>query len=208
MIVFIDDSGDPGFKVSRGSSKTFVICCIIFDDELEAEKTAVKIKELRRKLKKPDRFEFKFNKCSKDFRVEFLKTVADSKFKVRAIVMTKDVIISDELKRSKESFYNFTIKTVLKHNFGAIKDAKIRLDGHGDRVFRRELHTYLRKSLNNKEKKIIENIRFRDSQKDVLIQLADMVAGSINRFTQKDKTDYKIYRDIIKKREDDIWFFQ
>jgi len=208
MIVFIDDSGDPGFKVNRGSSSAFVICCIIFDDELEAEKTAIQIKELRRNMGKSDRFEFKFNKCSKNYRIDFLKAVAHSKFKIRAIVMKKDVIVSEELKKSKESFYNFTIKTVLKHNFGAIKDAKIRLDGHGDRTFRRELHTYLRKNLNTKEQKIIENLRFKDSKKDVLIQLADMVAGSINRFTQKDKTDYKVYRDIIRKREDDVWFFK
>lgn len=70
-----------------------------------------------------------------------------------------------------------------------------------------ELQTYLRKSLNSKEQKIINNLRFRDSQKDVLIHLADMVAGSINRFTQKDKTDHKVYRNIIRKREDDVWFF-
>lgn len=59
MIVFIDDSGDPGFSV--GSSNVFVIACVIFDDELEAEKVAVAIKEYRRSLHFPDSMEFKFN---------------------------------------------------------------------------------------------------------------------------------------------------
>ena len=36
MLVFIDDSGDPGFKLGKGSSLIFVIGCIVFDDELEA----------------------------------------------------------------------------------------------------------------------------------------------------------------------------
>lgn len=208
MLIFIDDSGDPCFKLEKGSSKTFVICCVIFDDELEAEKTAVKIKELRRKLKLSDYYEFKFNKCSRKFREKFLKTVMDSKFRIRAIVMPKDNIISEELKRSKESFYNFTIKMVLKHNFGTIKDAKIRLDGHGNRLFRRELLTYLRKHLNTKEKTIIKNIRFRDSYKDVLIQLSDMIEGSINRTFYKDKTDSKIYWDIVKGQKEDLWIFK
>lgn len=53
MLVFIDDSGDPSFSFSKGASKLFVICCVIFADELEAEKTAVAIKELRRKLNFP-----------------------------------------------------------------------------------------------------------------------------------------------------------
>ena len=51
MLVFIDDSGDPGFKFDRGSSRFFVIVLLIFNDELEAEKTAIAIKELRRSLK-------------------------------------------------------------------------------------------------------------------------------------------------------------
>lgn len=207
MLIFIDDSGDAGFKITQGSSKTFIISCVIFDDELEAEKTAIKIKELRRKLHKSDNFEFKFNKCSKKYRIEFLKTVADSKFRIRAIIMQKNKIYSKELRNSQESFYNFTIKTVLKNNFGKIKNAKIRLDGHGNRVFRRELLLYLKKQLNSKEQKIIKNLRFRDSKRDTLIQLADMISGSINRKHNKEKTDYNVYWNLIKKRCEDLWIF-
>ena len=43
MLVFVDDSGDPGFKIGKGSSPVFVISCVIFDDDLEAEKTADEI---------------------------------------------------------------------------------------------------------------------------------------------------------------------
>jgi hypothetical protein len=44
MLVFIDDSGDPGFKIGKGSTSHFIISMVIFADELEAEKTAVAIK--------------------------------------------------------------------------------------------------------------------------------------------------------------------
>lgn len=208
MLVFIDDSGDPGFKMEKGSSKTFIICCVIFEDELEAEKTALKIKELRRKLGKSDKFEFKFNKCSKKFRIAFLKRVADSKFGVRAIVMRKDVIRSVEMRKKKESFYSYTIKLVLKHSFGKINNAKIRIDGSGDRMFRKNLFLYLRKELNDKKVKIVKDVKMQDSKRNVLIQLSDMIAGSINRMYDKDKTDSKIYWDIIKKHKDDIWEFK
>ena len=67
MLVFIDDSGDPGFNFKKGSSRFFIIAAVIFNDELEAEKTAVSIKELRRKLNFPDDVEFKFNKSRKMF---------------------------------------------------------------------------------------------------------------------------------------------
>ncbi|MBI2587317.1 DUF3800 domain-containing protein [Candidatus Amesbacteria bacterium] len=85
MLVFIDDSGGPGFKVERGSSPVFVIACVIFDDELEAEKSAVAIKGFRRNLKKSDRFEFKFNKGNREIRIAFLECIRRFDFRVRAI---------------------------------------------------------------------------------------------------------------------------
>lgn len=68
MIVFIDDSGDAGFKFDKGSSRYFIIACILFKDELEAEKTALAIKEYRRKCRFSDEMEFKFNGSRKEIR--------------------------------------------------------------------------------------------------------------------------------------------
>lgn len=208
MLVFIDESGDPGFKTEKGSTKVFVIVLVIFDDDLDAEETALEIKKFRREIGKSDRFEFKFNKCSKDLRIGFLKAIKNCKFRIRAIVMIKDKIYGQELKRSKESFYNYAIKSVLKYNKGTIKNARLRLDGRGEREFRKRLTVYLRKALGTG---IIKNLRFRDSKNDVLIQLADMVVGSINRY-YSEKEDAKIYFDIVKKKagkenKGDIWIF-
>src|SRR5438874_1920901 len=71
MLIFVDDSGDPGFRFDKGSSSIFVIALVIFNDTLEAEKTSVAIKELRRKLKVSDFYEFKFNKTNRKFRNAF-----------------------------------------------------------------------------------------------------------------------------------------
>ena len=57
-------------------------------------------------------------------------------------------------------------------------------------------------------KKIMENLRFRDSKKDVLIQLADMVAGSLRRDFEHNTNDWNVYRKIIKNKEEDIWEFK
>jgi len=207
MLIFIDDSGDPGFKVGKGSSEVFVIALVIFDDPLDAEETALKIKRLRQSLGINNTFEFKFNKCRKDFRCKFLSTVADSKFRARVIIMRKDRIYGKELRSSKESFYNYAIKMVLKYHGGTISNAKIRLDGHGDRQFRRALSSYLRRELNRPDKKIFKNLKFVDSHRDVLIQLADMVAGAIHRSYYADKNDKDLYRGIIEQRIEDEWKF-
>ncbi len=207
MIIFIDDSGDPGFKIGKGSSEVFVIALVIFDDPLDAKETALKIKRLRQSLGHHEKYEFKFNKCSKAFRRKFLSTVVDSKFRVRAIVMPKKKIYGKELRRSRESFYNYAIKMVLKHHGGTIADAKVRLDGHGDRGFKQAMTGYLRRELNTPAKRVFKDLKIVDSHTNVLIQLADMVAGAIHRSYYADKTDKDSYRGIIAKRIENEWKF-
>ena len=109
MLVFIDDSGDAGFKLDKGSSKHFVIACVIFDDNLDAEEAALIIKRLRRSLHWRDDHEFKFNKTSKAIRLAFLNEVKGCKFRIRAIVADKSTIRSPELRTSKNKFYNYMV---------------------------------------------------------------------------------------------------
>ena len=46
MLIFLDESGDAGFKFGQGSSSHFVIALVIFDSPLDAEETALHIKRL------------------------------------------------------------------------------------------------------------------------------------------------------------------
>lgn len=207
MLVFIDDSGDPGFKLDKGSSKHFVIACVIFDDNLDAEEAALKIKRLRRSLNWRDDHEFKFNKASKIIRLAFLNEIKSCKFRIRAIVADKSVIRSPELRRSKNKFYNYMIKEVLSKSYGFIKDGRIRLDGHEDRAYKKAATTYFRQQANPKGG-VIKDMKFVNSKNDNLVQLADMVAGSILRTTREGKTDRHEYLKVIKKRVEDIWNFK
>ncbi len=208
MLIFIDDSGDPGFKLEKGSTSHFIIAMTIFDDELEAEKTAVAIKELKRKIGFRENEEFRFFKTCPDFRIKFLETISRFNFRIRCLVVDKSIIHSNELKNNKNSFYAYFIKEVLKNSNDTILNAKIRMDGSGNRIFRRNFFAYLRRELNSSEKKIMRNCRMVNSKNDVLVQMADMVAGSINRAQSKNKLDHKKYINIIKNNFEDIWRFK
>jgi len=206
MLVFIDNSGDPGFKTDKGSSKIFVIAIVIFKDNLEAEKTSLSIKELRRKLKMSDLSEFKFNKSSKKFRRAFIETAKRYDFKIRAIVVNKKDIYSQRLRAHKENFYNYIIMQVIK-NSKSIEKAKLKFDKRGEIEIRNQLRVYLSRELDNKKNNIFNDLKFVDSRQNTLIQLADMVAGSIFSFyTVKDKN----YLEELKKwkRVEDIWTFR
>ena len=208
ILVFIDDSGDPGFKIEKGSTKCFVISCVIFQDELEAEKTAVAIKQLRRNLKFPDTMEFKFNKSRKKVRIKFLQAINKFNFKIRSLVIEKKLIKSIELKSNKDSFYSYAIKLLLEHSGGSIINARVKIDGSGDRIFRRNFLSYLRRQLNTRQKKIIKNCKLVSSKANVLIQMADMVAGAVRRSYDRTKTDAKLYKSIFKKHIEDEWKFK
>ena len=115
-----------------------------------------------------------------------------------------------ELRRSKESFYSYAIKIVLKNHGGTIKNAKLRLDGHGDRNFKNAFRSYLRRELNptsGKTARIFQDLKFVDSKKNVLIQLADMISGSIHRRYNEEKSDRLTYYNIIRHKIEDIWNF-
>jgi spore maturation protein SpmB len=62
LLVLIDESGDAGFKLARGSSPYFVVAMVIFDDFKEAEGASAIIETARATLR--IKTEFKFNKCA------------------------------------------------------------------------------------------------------------------------------------------------
>lgn len=121
-------------------------------------------------------------------------------------MIEKDKISDKKLQKSQQSFYRYAIMLALKYSNGKIQNARLKLDGRGPKQFRQQLTNYLRKQLNKPGDKVFENLRFENSKNNVLIQLADMVAGSIYR-SFSNKTDAQIYRRIIKKREEKIWIF-
>jgi hypothetical protein len=205
MLVFIDDSGDPGFKLSKGSSYVFVLALVIFDDELEAEKTAVALKQLRRELNFPDTVEFKFNKSSAMVKRKFLQACSNYNLKIRAIVVQKSEVYSSFLVSNTENFFNYFVMSVLKHNDGKIKDARLKFDKRGEKRIRDELRVYLSNSLDNKTKHIFKKLDFVDSKQNILIQLADMVAGTI---ASSYKNGDKELLPIISKQVEDIWSFK
>lgn len=205
MHVFIDDSGDPGFKLDKNSSSHFVIAMVIFDDPLEVEKAAIVIKQLRRELFGDD-IEFKFNKSRHDIKKIFLETVKPLRFQVRALVVNKRRVRSIEVRSDKKSFYAYFIKTALQYLGGEIHDARIRIDGSSDRMFRREFISYLRQELNvHPNARIMKDVKFEDSRTNVLIQLADMVAGCIHREHAKGESEY---RRILADKISDVWVFE
>jgi Protein of unknown function (DUF3800) len=202
MLVFIDESGDPGFKLHHGASPIFVAAMVIFKKDDDAAETQMRIEaSAARRCHKP---EFKFNKCSKDVRDKFFGVVRNCPFTVRAIVVRKELIYSPKLKADKDRFYEYFVKSMMRHDNGMLCEAKVTIDGSGDREFRRTLNVALRHRLGAG---VIKDVRFKDSRGDVLVQLADMCAGAIVRSYRTDRDDHDRWRKMLSPRINDVWDF-
>ena len=205
MLVFIDESGDPGFKLSKGSSPIFVTSMVIFDCDEEAKVTQGTVLRLQKELKvKP---EWKFSKCRADIKDEFFKGIAHHKFRTRSVVVEKEKIYSEHLRTTKDSFYKFFIRQMIEKSQDALVDAKVITDGSGDRNFKRSFQSYLKKNL---DKKCVRQVALKDSHKDSLVQLADMTAGAIARSYRADRSDSHRWRHMLNKNGqlENVWEFK
>ncbi len=54
----------------------------------------------------------------------------------------------------------------------------------------------------------MEECKLVDSRENVLIQMADMIAGSIRRTFEEGKTDRLEYKKVFKKHIEDEWKFK
>lgn len=195
QLIFIDDSGDPGFK--SDSSTNFVMAAALFIDQKEAALLSREISEFRKNLGWREDYEFKFSKIRKDIIKNLLHKIIDYDFKIYAVFVNKKDFNNFYHLVDNEKLYNWTIKELL--SIIPISNAKIEIDGRASKQYMKNTATYLRNAV-NRDKKLDIKIKFEDSARDNLIQLADLIAGSINRSMSKDKTDAKTYIKIIKPK--------
>lgn len=203
MLVFIDESGDAGFKIAKGSTPVFALAMVMFEDHEEAKRTQVIVDGGRKALKvKP---EFKFNKCNHERRDGFFRLVEGCQFRVRAIVVEKSLIWSGRLRSDTENFYRFFLKSMLKFDNDVLRDALVVVDGSGDREFKDKLSTSLRR---HAAPGAIKSVKMRDSRSEPLVQLADMCVGAIARSYRTDRAEADRWLKLLQPKIDDIWEFK
>lgn len=200
MLVFIDESGDTGLKIKKGATKYFGIFMIVFEDNDEALACDQRIDLLRRELRLTADFEFHFYKNSNRVRENFLKAVLPYQFFYYGIVINKEKLFGDGF-NNKESFYKYASSLLFENAKEKLESAIVTIDESGRKLFKYQLASYLKRKLNVKNNyKHIKKVKMQNSKGNNLLQLADMIAGAVNRSFNKKKDNYR-FRNIIKPRE-------
>jgi len=192
--IYIDDSGDAGLRNSN--TDRLIIAAVIMVDEDKKAALSNSINLYREQLGWHELDEFKFTKTNKTILVDLINHIKSFDYKAYAVVLDKKEVDIDSIPKEKISIYNHVLKELLLR---VCKDKQnITIDGKYGKKHDAEVRVYLRKQLRDSGV-TGTSIKFIDSRKDSLVQLADIVVGSIAR-SYKNKTDSQKYIDLLKDK--------
>lgn len=207
MFGVIDESGETGFKFTKGSSPYFILVLILTS---RPESLCNALKELRKQRKLPENFEFSFHETTHKVRGAFLRKIKNLDFSIFALVVDKRILPQSFTKMSKSEFYVFFVSEFLltcpvKR---VAQDAILVLDEFDKSAKTiRALKKRLRKEIaQRKLAHQFKKIKPKRSRGEDLIQIADMIAGAIQRKYAKQESKY--FKMISSKKIAKIWEFK
>jgi len=194
---WMDESGDCGFKFNSGSSKFFVLVAvyIIVSDDDEGTTIDEAIKQLKIQHNLTENFEFKFSRCKEKLRKEFFQIIARLPIEYKAIIVEKSKIDSPILQHQPQQLYCESARMLFYDNNPPLERAVLFIDEAVAKIHHKEFNWVLKNYLS---KNIISKIKQKSSKKETMIQVADMIAGSI--FREHSHGD-QIYHEMIKGQE-------
>jgi len=183
-IIFIDESGDAG--LTHSSSSRFIIAAVVVMSESDAEAISKSIHEFKERNGLPKHYELRFSKTRKDIIKDLLRYLSKSEFQVFGVVIDKEK--SNYKSYDRYSLYNHVLVELLKSL--PFESVKIIIDGEAGKNYQKSTTAFLRRQLVGKMQ--IDGLKYANSRTMNELQLADVVAGSINRsFSNlKDAKDY------------------
>ena len=202
MLVFVDESGDTGLRLAKGSSDLFTVALVVFEENDEAQAADDRIALLRRELRKPVKFEFHFKENSDTVRRAFLEAVVPYNFFYFGFVINK-AKLSPTSFPTTDAFYRYVCGLVFESAKPYLDEAVVKIDASGGRKFQRQLASCLKTKINTNEanSQRIRRITAADSDRNNLLQLADMVCGAVSRSFREEKVNASEFHRIIKHRE-------
>lgn len=195
QFIIVDDSGDPG--VDGSSTSHFIIAAVIIVGEDERGKLVAAVDKYRQKMGWKDTHEFKFNTTKKVIIEELITIIQKYEFSAYAMVLDKSRIpVTPDIIDSNSLYYYVMKELLLKLD---LRNPHITIDGIGGKKYMQRIRTYIRKNLKAGGVEKCE-IKFADSKKDSLIQIADIVAGSVARSFRDDRVNTEKYLKLMNKK--------
>jgi Protein of unknown function (DUF3800) len=186
---FIDESGNHSLNTDKeGTSKYFIVLAILVRVEV-LEELSNEIENLR--IKYFPNSEIKSNKLSDERRDKIFGDLSEIDFKFYAVAVNKQAIQKDSGLRFHKSFIKYANNRLYESLLSNFTDITIRADSHGDAEFIESFKKYI-ETKNQSDLFSENNLEIVNSRDEVLVQLADLIVGSLAKlYEDKLKTEYR-----------------
>lgn len=200
MLVFVDESGDAGFKLGQGSSTHLVVAAVCFTDRNVAAACDAAIGEFRRAAGLSDRFEFHFSQTREDISLELLRVVEPFEFRFSACFMDKTQADVTSNRPAGPDLLAELAGQALQ-SLSGLAEAVVVVDGELPKPLQSQIERRLKAINRERDPRPVKKVKFSRSQGNNLLQLADVVSGAIFRsLTKRDRT----FRRILRRHEGSI----
>lgn len=203
MWAFVDESGDPNLDVAAGATTHFAICAIcVPDEELATFRSAAEAIR-KRYFQKGEIKSSTVGTKNHKRRLEILRAMADVGYHGYALVIDKERLRRDTGLEFRASFMKYFSRFVYDPLLRAHPHARIVADRHGTESFMASFGEYHRKKGAQLRLDLQGEtpISFEESGREIGIQWADFIAGSLRIAYSEAKDDRfrEIYEWIAPK---------
>lgn len=202
VYAFTDESGAFGWDLDNPNVSTHFIITAIIVDEKKLESLRVAVESIRQKYFQTG--EMKSSRVGKNHsrRKRILAELLPLPFTVFSVVFDKRQLVNFKGLRYKSSFYKFMNNIVHKELRRAFPVLTIVADEIGGSEYMRSFSKYVEERQDIPSLLGEANFFFENSQNDILIQLADIVCGTIaQEYDVHRKTDdTPAFHKILEKK--------
>lgn len=172
--IYVDWSGDPGFKFKQGSSELLVIATLMTDEELS-------LNELRSRLSLPENYEFHFAKTNRHIREHF-KNFINNEIEIPSVVVlrAKKQQLSKDVreKKGEQIIADMITQCVINLPSELLNNSTLYYDGEKEQLsFKNTLRSTLSDTL--PQDIFLRAVKAVSASRNDGLQIADMIAGFI-----------------------------
>lgn len=172
--IYVDWSGDPGFKFRQGSSELLVIATVMSDEELN-------IKNLRSKLLLPENYEFHFAKTNRHIR-EYFRNFINNELEIPSVVVLRTdkqyLSKNTRQKKGEQIIADMITYCVINLPNELLNNSTLYYDGEKEQLsFKNTLRSTLSNSL--PPEIFLRAVKAVSASRNDGLQIADMIAGFI-----------------------------
>lgn len=188
MHIYLDESGNTAPLSRSAATRYFVLVAIAV---LDREKIEIAIQNLRQQIGFDK--EFKAHKTPVKIQIELLKLARSSELSFDVMIVDKELLSPEWRKRRGLALFQAMAEELLSAVVQDLKDAILVID-EVDKRQTEALKRTLRARINplrpdEENPRRIKKVRGHNSRRDNLLQLADVVAGSV--FRARERGDHR-----------------